>query len=200
MSLSMISFFFISTPFPWAVILSLILYRHDLSQLVHPLKDRSSMRDWRSVLHDLDISDKTSSQSSDNRGKWRSSSSKIECLQADILEEHRDIRYYTTTIIIVSFASLVSSFVLVPFLIEASSFLLTRFDLIISASLQLASAVPSVFAMELYFGPFPSPPNKYHLRKRRLGSLVRYDRTLNQNHLKHFQGTYPAIPIVNLRG
>jgi hypothetical protein len=194
MSLSMISFLFISTPFPWAVILCLILYRHDLSQLAHPLKERCSMRDWRSVLVDLDISWKS-------LGKGGTGCpSKIERLQAAILEEHPDIRYYTTTTVIVSFASLVSSFILVPFVIGANPVLLTRFGLIISASLQLASAVPSVFAMELYFGPFPSPPNKYHLRKRRLGSLVRYDRTLNQNHLKHFQGAYPAIPIVNLRG
>ena len=175
MPLSSISLF-ISTPIPWATILCIVLYRHDLSQLVHPMKDRCSIRDWKSVLDDLDIPPKKSSMPP-NRGEKaaRADFSIFERFRAGILEKHPDMGYYAMTLAIVSTVSLLSSFVIVPLLVGQSSILFSRFSLIFSAVFQFVSAIPSIFAMERCFGPFPSPSRKYHLQKRRQGSLVRYE-------------------------
>ena len=54
MSLSVLSFF-VNTPIPWAAILCIMLYRYDLSQLRHPIKEKCSTSDWKSVFRDLGI-------------------------------------------------------------------------------------------------------------------------------------------------
>ena len=187
MSLSAIAFF-IYTPIPYAAILCIILYRHDLSQLVHPLKDRCSIRDWKSVFDDLEIAHKASSSSSKTEGNGTVGFS-IERLLLDILERHPDMGFYASMLAIVTCVSLLSSLLAVPVLIGGDSFTYSRFILIISAGLQFVSAIPSTFTMQRYFGPFPSPPGKFHLKKRRPGSLLRYEKTLNQQQVKCFPGT-----------
>jgi len=179
MSLSALAFF-IYTPIPYAVILCIILYRHDLSQLVHPLKDRCSVRDWKSLFDDLEIARKTSSSSSKKEGNG---------IRLDFLERHPNIGFYLSVLAIVTSVSLLSSLVVVPVLLEGDSLPYSRFILIISAGLQFVSATPSTLAMLQYFGPFPSPPGKFHLKKRRPGSLLRYEETLNQQQVKCYPGT-----------
>lgn len=181
MSLSTV---FIYTPIPYAIILCIILYRHDLSQLVHPLKDRCSIRDWKSVFDDLEIAHKAFPSSSKTEGKNGPESFSIECLR---LERHPDIGFYVSVFAIVTIISLLSSLIAVPvFLTGGSSSLpYSHFILIISAGLQFVAAIPSTFAMPRCFGPFPSPPGKFHLKKRRPGSLLRYEKTLNQKQVKH---------------
>jgi hypothetical protein len=176
MSLS-VSWFFIQTPIPWATILCIILYRHDLSQLVHPFKDRCSIRDWKSVFQDLDIPLEISSSSAKQSGIPRVVVLILH-LQADISERYPNIGFYTLVLAIVAGSSLLSSLVVVHVLMEDASFLNSRFSEIISAGLQFVSAFPSIFAMQRYFGPLPSAPGKFHLKKRRPGSLLRYEETL----------------------
>ena len=185
MSLSAIAFF-IYTPIPYATILCIIQYRHDMSQLIHPLKDRCSLRDWKSVFDDIEIDHKASSSSTKTEGIVGFS---IGRLRLDILERHPDIGFYASVLAIVTIVSLLSSLIAVPVLTGGDSLPYSRFILIISAGLQFLSAIPSTFAMQRYFGPFPSPPGKFHLKKRQPGSLLRYEKTLNQQQVKCFPGT-----------
>jgi len=180
MSLFLISLFFILAPFPWATILCIILYRYDLSRLFHPSKNGCSKRDWRSVLEDLHFSHKRSAILAEASGKRSMSFTSIgECL-TEFLEGHEDLPCYITALGIASGASLLSSLVLGPCLAAASPRLVSHLGVVFSAAFQVLAAVPTVFAMERFFGPFPSPPNRYHLQKHRLGSLLRYERTLDQ--------------------
>ena len=176
MSLSAL-WFFIYTPIPWAAILCVILYRHDLSQLLHPFKDRSSIKDWKSVFCDLDIPLTVSSSSAKRSAKARVALL-IHRLPADFSERYPNIRFYTLVLAMVITSSLLSSLIVVPVLIGGPSLLDSRFAAITSAGLQFVSAFPSIFAMQRHFGPFPSAPGKFHLKKRRLGSLLRYEETL----------------------
>jgi hypothetical protein len=169
---------FVYTPIPWVTILCIVLYRHDLSQLVHPFKDRCSIRDWKSVFDVLDISYKTSSTLGKTSGKGRAGFS-IGRFQEGILEGHPETRIYASVIIAVTSFSLLSSLIFLPTLTGGEPLHYSRFSLLISTVLQFISALPSVFAMRLCFGPFPSPPSKFHLKKYRLGSLLRYEKTLN---------------------
>jgi hypothetical protein len=86
---------------------------------------------------------------------------------------------------IIAGASIVSSLIILPFLIEGSTSLFQpRFALLIEAGLQLISALPSVIAMQRYFGDFPPAPNKIQLRKHRLGSLLKYREILEPQAMK----------------
>jgi hypothetical protein len=187
MSLSVFSFF-IFTPIPWATILCIILYRHNLSQIVHPFKDRCSKRDWKSVFDDLDIPHKATSSNGKIDGKGRASFS-IDDLRTAIFERHSDIGFYASLVAIVTGISLLTSLIVVPVLIMGGPLFYSRFSLITSAGLQFVSAIPSIFAIQRCFGPFPSPPSKFHLKKRRLGSLLRYEEILNQQQMKPLSGT-----------
>lgn len=153
------SWFFVYTPIPWATILCIIFYRRDLSQLVHPFKERCSIRDWKCVFQDLEIPVKLSSG-------------------IGISERYPNIGFYALVVAIVAGSSLLSSLIVVPLLMEGAPILNSRFDEIVSAGLQFVSAFPSIFAMQRYFGPFPSAPNKFYLKKRRAGSLLRYEKIL----------------------
>lgn len=157
MSLSAL-WLFVYTPIPWGAVLCIILYRHDLSQLAHPFKDRSSVKDWKSVLQDLGIN-----------------------FTADISDRYPNARFYILIIALVAGSSLLSSAMILRILAGYASLLNPRFTMMVSAGLQLVSTLPSVFAMQRYFGSFPAAPNKFHLKKRRLGSLLRYKETLEHS-------------------
>ena len=171
MSLSA-SWVFLYTPIPWATILLVFLYRHDLSQLFHPIKDRSSVKDWKSMLQYLDIDLETSSL-----GKPRGKPGRVflHKLRARISERYPNTRFYILVLAIVASSSLLSS------LIGAALFLNLRFAVLAQVGLQFVSSSPSIFAMKSYFGPFPSGPHKYYLKRKRLGSLLRYGETLDRS-------------------
>ena len=167
---------FVYTPILWGAVLCIILYRHNLSQLAHPFKDRSSVKDWKAVLQDLGIHFTPSSSSSGKRtGRVVVL---IHRLRADISDRYPNARFYILIIALVAGSSLLSSAMILRILAGYASLLNPRFTMIVSAALQLVSALPSVFAMQRYFGSFPAAPNKFHLKKRRLGSLLRYKETL----------------------
>lgn len=168
------------TPIPWATILCIILYRHDLSQLVRPFKDRGSIKDWKSVFQDLNIPLKVSSSSGKPGGKPRGFFS----IREDISKRYPNIRFYALVVANVTGSSLLSSLIVLPVLIEDAPLISSRLSVIVSGGLQFASAFPSIFAMQRYFGPFPSAPNKFHLKKRRQGSLLRYEETLGHTSLR----------------
>jgi len=48
---------FLYLPFPYWAAFVLLSYRHDLSRLVHPVRDDGSPRNWWSVLHHLGLLD-----------------------------------------------------------------------------------------------------------------------------------------------
>jgi hypothetical protein len=48
---------FLYLPIPYWAAFLLLLYRHDLSRLFHPVRDDGSLRNWWSVLSHLDILD-----------------------------------------------------------------------------------------------------------------------------------------------
>lgn len=169
---------FVYTPIPWGAVLCIILYRHDLSQLAHPFKDRSSVKDWKSVLQDLGINFKPSSSSGKRTGRVVVL---IHRLRADISDRYPNARFYILIIALVAGSSLLSSAMILRILAGYASLLNPRFTMMVSAGLQLVSALPSVFAMQRYFGSFPAAPNKFHLKKRRLGSLLRYKETLEHS-------------------
>src|SRR5487761_660445 len=171
------NWFFVHTPIPCVTILCIIVYRHDLSQLVHPFKERCSIRDWKCVFQDLDIPLKVSSSSRKPSGKPRVVVL-IHRLGTEISGRYPCIGFYASVLAVVAGSSLLSSLIVVPVLIGDAFFLNSRFSEIISAGLQFVSAFPSIFAAQRYFGPLPSAPNKFHLKKRRPGSLLRYEETL----------------------
>jgi hypothetical protein len=183
MSISVFSFF-VYTPIPWVTILCIILYRHDLLQLLHPFKERCSVRDWKSVLQNLEIPLKFSS-SLGTPTEINGTVFLVRRLRATFSERYPNIVFYALVIVIVAGSSLLSSLIVSPLLFGGASFLNSRFSGLVSAGLQIVSAIPSIFAMQRYFGPLPSAPNKFHLRKRRLGSLVRYEQTL--------RGTFSSV-------
>ncbi len=123
------------------------------------------------MFDDLEIAHKASSSSSKTEGNGTVGFS-IERLLLDILEKHPDMGFYASALSIVTSVSLLSSLLAVPVLIGGDSFPYARFILIISVGLQFVSAIPSTFAMQRYFGPFPSPPGKFHLKKRRPGIAI----------------------------
>lgn len=176
------SFFFVYTPFPWVAILCIILYRHDLSQVFHPFKERCSIKDIKSVLQNLEIPLVNSS----NFGSLVVKRRAVFCvgrLRTNISERFPSTGLYAVVLVIVASSSLLSTFIVEPVLFgrTASFFLNSRFDGIVLVGFQIVSALPTTIAMQQYFGPFPSTPNKYHLRKRRLGSLVRYQENLSKS-------------------
>lgn len=178
MSVSALSLF-VYTPFPWVAVLCIILYRHDLSQLFHPFKDRCSVKDVKSVFQILQIPIKGSS----TLGRVGERNRTVVCvkrLRTDILERFPNEGFYALVLATVACSSLLSTLIVVPALFGGASFFNSRFGGLVSAGFQIVSALPSIFAMQRHFGPFPSAPNKFHLRKRRLGSLVRYQETLKR--------------------
>ena len=156
-------FLFIHTPLPWSIVLCLVLYRHNLSQLLHPVKERCSIEDWKRVFQYLEIPFGEPSYL-ENEGKVRAVSNNIS-------ERYPNIKFYASVFVIIALASTISSAVI---LTGSLSFLNPRLSLLLSSGLQFVSAIPSAFAMQRYFGLFPSPPYKFHLKKNRMGSLIKY--------------------------
>jgi hypothetical protein len=181
MSVSALSLF-VYTPFPWAAILCIILYRHDLSQLFHPFKDRCSIRDMKSVFQNLQIPINGSSTLGRRAGERNRTVLWVKRLRTSILERFPNGRFYAFVLATVAGSSLLSTFIVVHVLFGgASSFIDSRLGGLVSAGFQIFSALPTIFAMQRHFGPFPSAPNKFHLRRRRLGSLARYQETLGHS-------------------
>jgi hypothetical protein len=168
MSLSVLSFF-VNTPIPWAAILCIMLYRYDLSQLRHPSKERCSTSDWQSVFRDLGIVVTVPGNANDSYGIV----APIHRLSEEVTERYPNTGFYCLTITVVACSSLIASLafdVIFPDL---------RFVLLMLVGLQFLSALPAIPALQRYFGPFPSPPFKYHLKRRRSGSLLRYEEVLS---------------------
>jgi hypothetical protein len=170
---SLFSLLFVYTPFPWIAILCIILYRHDLSRLFHPFKDRCSTRDIKLVFQKLELPFKVSS-SSRRRIEKNRAIFWVAKLRTNISERFPSTGLYAFVFVILAGSSLLSTLVVEPLLFGEASFLNPRFDGLVSSAFQIVSVLPSIFAMQRYFGPFPSAPKEYHLKKRRLGSLVRY--------------------------
>jgi hypothetical protein len=172
------SIFFTFTPIPWAAILCLVLYRYDLSRLFHPLKDRSSTKDWRRVLDDLGIA-RDGSLTYGKTDRKRRSYFSIQRFWSGIIERNPDVGFYLSVLVIVTSISLFSSLIIRPVLMGMDPLLYSRFGFMISTGFQFVSALPSVFLMQRFLGPFPSPPFRFHLKKNRLGSLLIYEADLN---------------------
>jgi hypothetical protein len=175
----LLSFFFY-TPIPWAAILCIILYRHDLSQLMHPVKERNSLRDWKSVFQDLGIAVKQSPASDVNEYNRKKKGggtimSLIRRTSEEITERYPNARLYSLITAVVAFSSLTSS------LVFGETFLADlRFGAVILVAFQFCCALPLIAAMQRYFGPFPSAPHKYFMKQKRVGSLLRYDEVLSR--------------------
>jgi len=172
------SIFLTNTPVPWTAILCLLLYRHDLSRLLHPLKDRGSTKDWRRVLDDLGIPPEGSLIYRKTDIKCRSHFS-IQRFWSGLIEVSPDAGLYLSVLVIVASISLFSSLIVRPVLMGMAPLLYARFSSTISVGFQFLSALPTVFLMQRFLGPFPSPPFKFHLKKNRLGSLLIYETALN---------------------
>ena len=48
---------FLYLPIPYWAAFLLLLYRHDLSRLIHPVRDDGSLRNWWAVLNHLGLLD-----------------------------------------------------------------------------------------------------------------------------------------------
>jgi len=59
---------FLYTPFPYCLIFILVLYRHDLSGLSHPVRDDGSPRNWWMVLNHLGLFEKEKVPKKPGRG------------------------------------------------------------------------------------------------------------------------------------
>lgn len=172
MSVSIFSFF-AYTPIPWAAILCIILYRHDLSQLRHPVKERCSMSDWKSVFKELGIVVKQPANAEDSDRKRGGIMSLIHRLSEDVGEKYPNAKFYCFITAIVACSSLIASLTL-------GVFLDSRFSTLILMGAQFCCALPLILAMQRYFGSFPSAPYKYHLKRDRSGSLLRYEEVLSR--------------------
>ena len=56
--MNLLEAFFLYTPLPYWLIFTLVLYRHDLSRLLHPIRDDGSPRSWWMVLNRLGLFEK----------------------------------------------------------------------------------------------------------------------------------------------
>ena len=159
------------------MILCLVLYRHNLSQLIHPVKERCSIKDWKDVFAYLEISiDQPNSTKKYNR-------SKVRTILDDISEGYPSIKFYTFAIALTSILSIISS----EFALRVSLSFNSHFTYLLFPLVQLVSSVPSIFAMQRFFGSFPTPPYKFHLKKNRTGSLLKYTPDLNRKDNNKFR-------------
>ena len=172
MSLSVL-LFFVNTPIPWAAILCTMLYRYDLSQLRHPIKEKCSTSDWKSVFRDLGIVVKERANLSSSDRKTGRITSLIHRFSEEVTERYPNTGFYCLTITVVACSSLIASLAFDVIFPDS------RFVLLMLVGLQFLSALPAIPALQRYFGPFPSPPFKYHLKRRRSGSLLRYEDVLS---------------------
>lgn len=162
-----LSFLFTHTPLPWAAILCLLLYRHNLSLLLHPSRERSSIRDWKQVFQYLEIPFEDSSASEESQR------SKVLIILKSIHERYPNIKFYTFGLSSIAIFSIISSSAVI--LTGGPSFINSHYTFLVAAGLQFLSALPSIFLMQRRFGTFPSPPYRFHLKKSRAGSLLKYE-------------------------
>ena len=162
-------FIFTFTPLPWALILCLVLYRHNLSQLFHPVREMRSIRDWKQMFRYLEISIDGSSNSREFER------SNIPSIWKDLSERYPNTKFYISVIASIAILSSASSAVI---LTGSLSFIDPRLTFLLAAGLQSASSLPSIFLMQRHFGSFPSPPFRFHLKKSRSGSLLKYESIL----------------------
>jgi hypothetical protein len=164
------------TPLPWIFVLCLILYRHGPSQLFHPLKDGCSVVMWKRVLLELGIpfNAENSIKSKKTIPKFLA---RLCQLFSHASERYPNARFHLFVLTVVLGCSLLSSFVIEPLFSMGDSHS-SRVFFLVPFGLQIFSALPSILSIRRHFGPFPTGPYKMHLRKRRLGSLMRYARSI----------------------
>ena len=56
--MNLLEAFFLYAPLPYWLVFTLVLYRHDLSRLLHPIRDDGSARNWWVVLNHLGLFEK----------------------------------------------------------------------------------------------------------------------------------------------
>jgi len=56
--MNLLEAFFLYTPLVYWLVFTLVLYRHDLSRLLHPVRDDGSSRNWWTVLNYLGLFEK----------------------------------------------------------------------------------------------------------------------------------------------
>jgi hypothetical protein len=162
------SVFFTYTPIPWTIILLIFLYKNDLSQLLHPVKEKDSIHDWRSALRKLGLYFQADRKLGNSKPRPAPSSRFI----VHIRERYPNTMFYSLMGIVVTSSSLLSSLLLAPMLVKISPGF--RFEELLLVFLQLFSALPCVLVVRRFFGPFPGAPFKFHLKKLRRGSLLKY--------------------------
>jgi hypothetical protein len=167
---------FAYTPLPWILALCLSLYRHDLSQLIRPLKDGRSVVMWKKVFLELGIP--LSIENSNQGKKTRPNTlARFNHLFSIASEKYPTLGFHLLVLSMVLGCSLISSFLVEPLFLPGDSNS-NRGSFLIPCVLQLLSAIPSTLSMQRHFGPFPIGPYKVHLRKRRPGSLLRYSKSI----------------------
>lgn len=147
------------TPLSWWLIFYFLAYRHELSRLVHPVRERRGLRDWVAVLARLKLMDAAALAPAQRL--------KMELgLKAERRRAGRTKALYLLSFLVLWLSAvLVSKLAIMPQpLAEAA----------LPALLQLAPAVPLIVATYRRCGAFPFHPIRYHLPSGRKGSLLKY--------------------------
>jgi hypothetical protein len=147
------------TPLFQTFITYIVMYRHELSRLFHPIYERRDDKDWRRVLSDLKLIPK---------------------------QEKKDKERTVTVVIPVKVISLVVAVLIPTILVDVvitpvilaslPAFLNHTFlPVLIQALLQFIPAFIAMIGLaRLWLGPIPVPPHKYALPQKRPGSLLRH--------------------------
>jgi len=143
------------TPLFQTFIAYIVMYRHDLSRLFHPIHERSSDRDWRRVLSSLGLIPKQEKKEKEIVISAKSMSLVVAVLISTVL-----VDVVVAPVILASFPA---------------SLMHTIFPALTQALLQFIPAFIAMIGLaNLWLGPVPVPPHRYTLPQKRPGSLLRH--------------------------
>ncbi|MDG7022973.1 MAG: hypothetical protein JRN45_00470 [Nitrososphaerota archaeon] len=152
------------TPLIWWLVVYFFLFRHELSRLLHPIRERRGLKDWVAVLSDLRLID-SASPALQEEGKekwWRKS---------------RTTHLLLSSLVLWLSAVLVSNFVDISQTLPGGfpyGLLKALLPSLFLFALQALPAIPLIILTYRYCGPRPVKKEEMQLSKNRKGSLIRY--------------------------
>ena len=153
------------TPLVQTLFVYIVLYRYDLSRVLHPMYERRGDREWRRVLTGLGLIIQADAKQEKKRKKERR--------EVVVAVPVRAVSLGAVVLI----STILIDAVVTPVL-SASLPVFSRIPILSVVTQALLQFIPAFIALigmaRFWLGPIPVPPYKYALPTKRLGSLVRH--------------------------
>jgi hypothetical protein len=150
------------TPLVQALFVYIVLYRYDLSRVLHPMYERRGDREWRRVLTGLGLIIQADEKQEKRKEKEREVAVPVRAVSLGA---------------VVLISTILIDAVITPVL-SASLPVFSRIPILSVVTQALLQFIPAFIALigmaRFWLGPIPVPPYKYALPGKRLGSLVRH--------------------------